>query len=115
MATHSSILAWEIPWTEEPGWRRGVARSWTTEATKQQLQPGNYPPAPDPGDPGVSRAPATTLTAPTPHPHLCKHLRMPPVSRPIASVFSRSVEEEKNEINGYNFPYFKVFCLLIIF
>jgi len=22
MATHSSILAWEIPWTEEPGWLR---------------------------------------------------------------------------------------------
>ena len=20
MATHSSILAWEIPWTEEPAW-----------------------------------------------------------------------------------------------
>ena len=20
MTTHSSILAWEIPWTEEPGW-----------------------------------------------------------------------------------------------
>ena len=20
MATHSSILAWKIPWTEEPGW-----------------------------------------------------------------------------------------------
>ena len=20
MATHSSILAWDIPWTEEPGW-----------------------------------------------------------------------------------------------
>ena len=20
MATHSSILAWEIPWMEEPGW-----------------------------------------------------------------------------------------------
>ena len=20
MATHPSILAWEIPWTEEPGW-----------------------------------------------------------------------------------------------
>ena len=26
MATHSSILAWEIPWTEEPG---GVAKSGT--------------------------------------------------------------------------------------
>ena len=20
MATHSSILAWKMPWTEEPGW-----------------------------------------------------------------------------------------------
>ena len=28
MATHSSILVWKIPWTEEPG---GVAESDTTE------------------------------------------------------------------------------------
>ena len=30
-ATHSSILAWEIPWTEEPGWATiyGVAKSQT--------------------------------------------------------------------------------------
>ena len=31
MATHSSILAWKIPWTEEP-WQaavHGVAESWT--------------------------------------------------------------------------------------
>ena len=28
MATHSSILAWEIPWTEEPG-IHGVTNSWT--------------------------------------------------------------------------------------
>ena len=30
MATHSSILAWRIPWTEEPGWLlsvHGVAKS----------------------------------------------------------------------------------------
>ena len=32
MATHSSILAWEIPWTEEPGglqstgWQKGWTR-----------------------------------------------------------------------------------------
>ena len=36
MATHSSILAWEIPWTEEPGglssW--GRKESDTTEVTK---------------------------------------------------------------------------------
>ena len=24
MATHSSILAWEIPWTEEPGFSYGL-------------------------------------------------------------------------------------------
>ena len=38
MATHSSILAWEIPWTEEPGrlhpW--GHQRAGRDVATKQQ-------------------------------------------------------------------------------
>ena len=31
MATHSSILAWEIPWTEEPCWlqSRGFQKSQT--------------------------------------------------------------------------------------
>ena len=31
MATHYSILAWRIPWTEEPGrvTVHGVAKSWT--------------------------------------------------------------------------------------
>ena len=28
MATHSRILVWEIPWTEEPG---GVASPWGHE------------------------------------------------------------------------------------
>ena len=33
MATHSSILAWEIPWTEEPGRLQtmGLQESDTTE------------------------------------------------------------------------------------
>ena len=33
MATHSKILAWRIPWTEEPGGLRsmGVTESDTTE------------------------------------------------------------------------------------
>ena len=32
MATHSSILAWEIPWTEEPGGLQfmGSQKSWTS-------------------------------------------------------------------------------------
>ena len=29
MATHSSILAWRIPWTEELGGLHGVAKSQT--------------------------------------------------------------------------------------
>ena len=30
MATHSSILAWKIPWTEEPDWLQSMGlQSWT--------------------------------------------------------------------------------------
>ena len=29
MATHSSVLAWRIPGTEEPGGLYGVAQIWT--------------------------------------------------------------------------------------
>ena len=29
MATHSSVLAWRIPWTEEPGGLHGVTKSRT--------------------------------------------------------------------------------------
>ena len=30
MATHSSIFAWRIPWTNDPGWTivHGVSKSW---------------------------------------------------------------------------------------
>ena len=33
MATHSSILAWEIPWTEQPGELQSIGLD-TTEVTK---------------------------------------------------------------------------------
>ena len=35
MATHSSILAWKIPWTEEPGGLQsmGSCESWTRLST----------------------------------------------------------------------------------
>ena len=29
MATHSSILAWRIPWIEEPGGLQSMGKSWT--------------------------------------------------------------------------------------
>ena len=40
MATHSSILAWEIPWTEEPGVQQsiGLQRVGHDLATQQQKQ-----------------------------------------------------------------------------
>ena len=38
LATHSSILAWRIPWTEEPGRLvHRVAESDTTEATQHEI------------------------------------------------------------------------------
>ena len=37
MATHSSILAWEIPWTEEPG---GL-QSMGSQKSRTQLSDGN--------------------------------------------------------------------------
>ena len=41
MATHSSILAWTIPWTEEPGGLRSIVSQRVGQdlATKQQQQP----------------------------------------------------------------------------
>ena len=42
MATHSSILAWEIPWTEAPGGLQsmGSQKSQTQSSwTKQRLDP----------------------------------------------------------------------------
>ena len=42
MATHSSILAWRIPWTEEPGqlWSlksQRVGHDWVTNTTEQKM------------------------------------------------------------------------------
>ena len=36
MGTHSSILAWEIPWTEEPGGLQSVGLHRVGCATKEQ-------------------------------------------------------------------------------
>ena len=37
MATHSSTLAWRIPWTEEPGRLQGHERVRHDSVTQQQL------------------------------------------------------------------------------
>ena len=38
METHSSIFAWEIPWTEEPGGLKSRGRKEWYITTKQQQQ-----------------------------------------------------------------------------
>ena len=50
MATHSSILAWEIPWTEELGGAtvHGVTRVGHNLVTKQHHHPLNHTDAPLP-------------------------------------------------------------------
>ena len=43
MAAHSSLLAWKIPWTEEPGGQQqsmGRKQSDTTEVTHFHYVPG---------------------------------------------------------------------------
>ena len=46
MATHSSIPAWRIPWTEEPGglhskgWQK-VRHNWEAKQQQQQQQASN--------------------------------------------------------------------------
>ena len=45
MATHSSIIAWEIPWTEETGWEQsmGSQKSWTRlTATTKHYRLGGF-------------------------------------------------------------------------
>ena len=37
MATHSSILAWEIPWKEEPGGLHRVGQTWQLKHHHHQL------------------------------------------------------------------------------
>ena len=45
MATHSSILGWRIPWTEEPGGLHTVhevAKSQTGQQTRVTIKPCQY-------------------------------------------------------------------------
>ena len=46
MATYTSILAWEIPWREEPGWVtvHGVTKELNTASQLNMCQnPWNHP------------------------------------------------------------------------
>ena len=40
MAPHTSILAWEIPWMEEPG---GLQSMWSQESDTTEIEPSTYP------------------------------------------------------------------------
>ena len=50
MATHSSILAWKIPWTEEPGGLQAMG----SQRVRHNLVTKPPPPAPSWGFPGGS-------------------------------------------------------------
>ena len=61
MATHSSILAWRIPWTEEPGGLQSMVyqKSRTRLRLSEQLKGGAK--AEDMGRPGQERPPKVLL------------------------------------------------------
>ena len=48
MVTHSSILAWEIPWTEEPGGLQSMSRK-ESDMTLCDPKDGSPPGSPVPG------------------------------------------------------------------
>ena len=54
MATHSSILAWDIPWMEEPGGLQstGSRESVTTERLNNDKEPGSREPCKGSTSPG---------------------------------------------------------------
>ena len=99
MATHSSILAWRIPWTEEPGGLQsmGLQESDTTERLNNNSratqtaqcarhcpawdQPPSRPGAscPDTGRPGEAHLPALSLAS---HGFTCA------VSLPLLTLYS---------------------------
>ena len=43
MATHSNTLAWEIPWTEEPGGLQPIVLQTVKHVTEQQINPSQHP------------------------------------------------------------------------
>ena len=49
MATHSSLLAWEISWTEEPGGLQFAVKSLQSCPTLCDPIDGSPPGSPDPG------------------------------------------------------------------
>ena len=67
MATHSSILAWRIPWTEEPGGGLQSTGSflfkWASATLLRQMG-GSTSPSPVPGGKGSSGSPWPQLSPP---------------------------------------------------
>ena len=42
MATHSSVLAWGIPWTEEPGRLQPIGSQWPTASPQKRNVRNKY-------------------------------------------------------------------------
>ena len=68
MATHSNVLVWEIPWTEEPGGLQSVGlQSWTQLSTSPASPPGGILKTPKEADAESLQAgwyPRTSLPTP---------------------------------------------------
>ena len=96
MATHSSILAWKIPWMEKPG------RLQSMEFSRQRYWSGlPFPPPGDLPDPGIEPgSPALQADAlPSIYTHLYGIINLPPNHRlhwPNPQNFGGSLEKEKN-------------------
>ena len=103
MATHCSILAWRIPWTEEPGWLPSMGQEELDVAERLALSLFTFKPTtllPLPVSPSPVQLPLFSLL-------LCPPLkvRSPPLPPFRQMVCPRPTTSEALEIPSLDYPW----------
>ena len=93
MATHSSILAWRIPWTEEPGGLQSssvqFSRSFMSSSLRLHKLQHTRLPYPSPNSQSLLKLMSIELVMPSNYLILCHPLLFVPSIFPSISVFSK--------------------------
>ena len=92
MATHSSILAWEIPWTEEPDGLQSISSvHFSHSVLSDSLPPHGLqharPPCPSPNSQSLLKLMSIELVMPSNHLILCHSLLLLPSIFPSIRVY----------------------------
>ena len=86
-ATHSSILAWRIPWTEQPGGPRGHSVGHdSSDSACTHVSAGRPCPFWFPREPPPPCCPSASFPSTCFHPHSPHLARLPPLAAPRPSL-----------------------------